>query len=117
MGWISVTSNKGFLLKLEKPLPPSDVVKTMQIIPWLLKLEDGSTCEMMTGTKPMTEKGPINYGCTAKKVSNTCWEGLLEDSIKQGDVWTVEKVHYCSSNTSIVAVTKIETVKILKAWQ
>jgi len=110
---------EGFLLHLTKPLPAPTSMKTTQVIPWLLQLADGSICQKYTGTTPNTDKGAIPYYCVEKmKLPKNCDSGLIEDSIKEGETWTVMKATYCSGEKVYPLKTKeVRTVDVLKVWQ
>jgi hypothetical protein len=108
-----ITKNPGIILQLKKPLPKSDLVQTMQMVPWIMQLEDGNICQPFTGTKVTTDAGVVNYSCQmAKPQQSTCESGLLENSIQQGDTWTATLVTYCGN----AKVKNKKPVNILQVW-
>lgn len=116
-----VLGKPGFILKLTKPLPQTEI-KTTVVRPWILQLANGYICKPYTGTMPITDKGGISYYCyrQGKKVGVTakCQTGLLTDSIKQGKIWNVTQVTFCSapqSKTGLMA-QKTEQVPIKAVW-
>ena len=57
-----ITRNKGFQLKLTGPLPEDKGIEEGQV--WLIELEDGSSCEFLTGATATISEKRLNYGCS-----------------------------------------------------
>jgi hypothetical protein len=114
-----IAQKSGVTLKLTKPLPQSQI-RTTEVRPWIIKLADGGICQPYTGTMPITDKGGVSYYCTFKKslFPKDCYAGLIMDSIKQANVWTAQKIIYCSSKQSQtgLAAKQIQTMNILTVW-
>ena len=98
-----ITGDKGFLLKLTKPLPEDTVTDNYgQGWGWLIQLEDGTTCGFLTGATGMVNNKRINYGCS----DNSSIIGDLE----VGTIWRAEKIDNLQT-------TLTEVVSIKKVWQ
>lgn len=96
------TGAQGFVLKLTKPLPQSSPGVPSQPRPWLLRLADGSRCEILTGTIAFVAGLDVPYGCSdSQKCSdNGCpYMTGLTDKFKRGKVWIADKVAFNSGRT------------------
>lgn len=108
----------GFVLKLTKPLPartPSDVAAPL---PWLLKLADGSVCELTTGTSAQVDGQDVPYECSDSRRCNDDCPYLtgLTTRVNRDTVWTVDKVAFRSSRGQ-VKLLKRHTVVVVAVWQ
>ena len=88
-----------------------------------MQLANGAVCRPYTGTMPMTDKGAISYYCEGSSektgAAEDCETGLLEDSVKEGKVWTVTRVTFCSAPQGKTGMTarKVEEVPVKTVWQ
>jgi len=117
-----VSGKPGFILKLTKPLPKTED-KTTVGSPWILQLANDTLCKPYTGTMPITDKGGISYYCyrpgEKPGASENCDTGLLQDSVKEGRVWTVTQVTFCRApqgKTGLLA-QKVTQVPIKTVWR
>jgi hypothetical protein len=109
----------GFILELTKPLPKSSYLADPFPRPWLLKLADGSSCEVATGTISFVAGIDVPWGCSDSHQCNDqgCpyMTGLSED-FKKGKVWTAEKIAFRSSAKGMELI-KRERVRVVAVWQ
>ncbi|HTY55894.1 MAG TPA: hypothetical protein VMB26_11860 [Candidatus Binataceae bacterium] len=114
-----VTNKPGFVLELTKPLPEPRSKRLPDKLPWLLKLADGSTCEVSTGTTAFVNGVTIPYGCSDSQKCNDdgCpyMTGVTEH-LKRGKVWIVDKVAFRSTKTGM-ELLKRETMPVVAVWQ
>jgi hypothetical protein len=109
----------GFILKLTKPLPKPSSEAAAHPRPWLVKLSEGTTCEIQTGTIALVAGLEVPYGCSD---SQQCSEkGCphmtgLTDKFKQGKVWRAEKVTYKSSASGLELVSR-KAVAVSAVWE
>jgi hypothetical protein len=52
-----------------------------------------------------------------KDVKDQCESGLLENSIKQGEIWTATKVTFCPQNTMPLTARDVHEVQFDQVWQ
>jgi hypothetical protein len=100
-----ITGDKGFLLKLTKPLP--EVTATDNFGKgwgWLIELEDGTVCHFLTGATATVNGERINYDCD-----------VLGD-LEVGTVWKAEKAELERVDNEWQAKS-IEWVPIRRVWQ
>lgn len=122
-GWIVCDADpsknaQGFWVKLIKPLPSREKIKPPLINIWMLKLTDGSVCQPFTGTLPFIPEKKrvtvISYGCSSSSSNNLV--GIVENSIKPGAVWRVQKISY-SSGGLVPKINKIQEVTVDTVWR
>ena len=93
---------RGFILKLDRPLPPAAGGGDAQASPWMMKLADGSVCSAFSGTLPFIGDQIVRYGCSDSAVCDggQCphLTGVLGEP-KLGSPWTADKVTYRNANT------------------
>lgn len=119
-----INMQQGFFLQLTKPLPVADAVNvTPQLSLWMLKLADGSVCTPYTGTMPIipTVNGvlAVKYGCVDNNAQRNprIMVGILDDSVKVGNLWQAKKVYFLVSAKGKPRVVKAEVVNVNTVWQ
>lgn len=123
-GQSPMTQDKGFRLKLTKPLPTSAKTSADDQQYWIIELADNTICYPFTGTLPPVEDR-VTYGCgnpkikSIKKVLNACTVGIVDGSIKKDNTWTATKVLICRSTRTETGwdVVKKETININKIYK
>jgi hypothetical protein len=98
------TGTHGFKLNLTKPLPENEAhpEPSDHPWPWLIKLDDGTTCMRFTGTAPFIDGQAGHYGCTSKTKgqdlllmgdldsANPLWTAKKATVVKSGSQWRIE---------------------------
>jgi hypothetical protein len=98
-----ITGDKGFLLKLTKPLPEDTATDNYgQGWGWLIQLEDGTACGFITGATGVINNKRINYGCSD--------DSYIIGDLDVGTIWKAEKVDNLQTKST-------EMVSIKKVWQ
>lgn len=98
---------EGVVLELTKPLPSGGFLGPGSIpssSPWLVELEDGQVCGIMSGTAPVVDGKRVNYSC-----------GLFGE-FQKGEVWKTEQVSLQQENGQWTIKSK-ELVSIRRVWQ
>ena len=113
------TDNAGFVMNLTKPLPtPSSGPRVTR--PWLLKLADGSVCEIETGTISQVNGVDVPYDCSDSRGcddhGNCPYLTGLAESLKSGKVWRAQKFTFSAGSEGIKEL-KREWVKIVSVWK
>jgi hypothetical protein len=109
----------GFILKLTKALPEPSSKGPAYPRPWLVKLADGATCEIETGTIALVAGLEVPYGCSD---SQECGEkGCpymtgLTDKFNRSKVWMADKVAFKSSNTGLELISRT-SVAVTAVWK
>ncbi len=109
----------GFILKLTKPLPEPSSKGPAYPRPWLVKLADGTTCEIQTGTIALVAGLEVPYGCSD---SQECGEkgcphmAGLTDKFQRGQVWMADKVTFKSSKTGLQLISRTP-VAVRAVWK
>ena len=109
----------GFVLKLTKPLPEPTSQRLPDPLPWLLKLADGSICEVSTGTIASVNGQDVPYECSD---SHECTDDGcpymtgLTTNLKRAKAWMAEKVAFRSSKTGL-ELLKRESIPVVAAWK
>jgi hypothetical protein len=109
----------GFVLNLTKPLPKRDSKPLPDKLPWLLKLADGSTCEVSTGTTAFVDGVTIPYGCSDSKEcddSGCPYMTGVTENLKRGKVWIAEKVAF-RTNDKGAEFIKREPMPVAMVWK
>lgn len=99
----------GFILKLTKPLPKPSSQTPAHPRPWLVKLADGSMCEIQTGTIAFVAGMDVPYGCSDSQKCNDhgCpYMTGLTDKFKRGKLWTADKVAFGSSDKGLKLLSR-----------
>ena len=100
----------GFLLKLTKPLPePSHVPRRM--VPWILKLADGSICETMTGTLPAVNGQPARWSCAIHIRDQVRPTGVVT-TLTPGKIWIADRYPESAIPTPGQASSKVDAEKV-----
>jgi hypothetical protein len=89
---------KGFLMKLTRPLPEAPPGAVSKPWPWIMELADGAICEKLTGTMAGIGGESVGWGCNDSKPNagpRPYYSGVLGDP-KAGRVWKVEKIRFVS---------------------
>jgi hypothetical protein len=84
-----VLGKSGFVMKLVKALvtaPPAALPS-----PWILQLEDGSVCELFTGTRPAVNNRPAIWSCIIPGEPPSPRTNTLVTKVHPGKVWTAER--------------------------
>ena len=99
----------GFILKLTKELPKRTVSqqKESEALPWIAELQNGLTCETLTGTGGDVNGEVFNSACDRYTV-------ILGDIDKSKPLW-MARVAFLSDD--IKQATKIEMVVVTKVWR
>jgi hypothetical protein len=113
------SNQRGFVMKLTKPLPkPSSEPEVPR--PWLLKLADGSVCEVETGTIAQVNGKDVPYDCSdsGKCDDNGNCARLtgVADSLQAGKLWRAEKLTYRATNGQI-KLLKTQRMAVAKVWE
>jgi hypothetical protein len=113
------TGSKGFILNLTKPLPKPPAHESDQPRPWLIKLADGTTCEIQTGTIAFVAGLELPYGCSD---SQKCDEkgcpymtGLTA-KFKRDKIWTADKVAFSSTAKGLKLLSR-KSVVVNALWE
>ncbi len=109
----------GFVLKLTEPLPAPSSGAPSFLRPWMVKLADGTTCEILTGTISSVNGLDVPYDCSDSKpcADDGCpyMTGLTPD-FKPATVWTAEKVAFRSSGKGTELI-KRERLPVEAVWK
>lgn len=109
----------GFILKLTKPLPKPSAQAAGNPRPWLVKLADGSTCDILTGTINVVAGLDVPYGCSdsQKCNDNGCpYMTGLTDKFKRGKLWMADKVAFGSSDKGLKLLNR-KPVAVKAVWK
>jgi hypothetical protein len=109
----------GFVLKLTKPLPKPSSQRPAYPRPWLLKLADGTTCEIETGTTALVSGLEVPYDCSDSQECND--KGCphmtgLTDKFKRGKVWMADKITFKSSDKGLELINR-KSVTVTAVWR
>jgi hypothetical protein len=111
--------DRGFVLQLTKRLPAPSSDWKQGPRPWLVKLADGNTCEIETGTIAFVAGIEVPYGCSDSKEcdDNGCpyMTGLTE-RFQPGKVWTGDKVAFKSNDKGLSLLSR-KQVPIAAVWK
>jgi hypothetical protein len=109
----------GLVLKLTKPLPKPSTDEPPDPRPWLVKLADGTICEIETGTTAMVNGIVVPYDCSDSRRCNDSgcpyMTGLAEH-FKRGKVWTATKIAYSSSDKGLKLISR-NRVTVAAVWK
>jgi hypothetical protein len=112
-------NQRGFVMKLTKPLPELSSEPEVSR-PWLLRLADGSVCEVETGTIAQVNDKDVPYDCSdsGKCDDNGNCPRLtgVADSLKPGKLWRAEKLTYRAANGHI-KLLKTQRMAVAKGWE
>jgi hypothetical protein len=109
----------GFTLKLTKPLPKPSSEGLAHPRPWLVKLADGSTCEIQTGTTAFVAGLDVPYGCSdsQKCNDNGCpYMTGLTNNFKRGKLWMADKVAFGSSDKGLKLLSR-KPMAVKAVWK
>jgi hypothetical protein len=109
----------GFVLKLTKPLPTSDVPHGPSSSASMIELEDGTICEAISGASGATDgvrTERISYSCRMSSKNIVIFGDLIP-----GKVWIAEKGILVEQKTNDdlppMLVKDLQKVKIRTVWQ
>ncbi len=109
----------GFVVKLTKPLPKPSSEEPPDPRPWLVKLADGTLCEIETGTTSMVNGIVIPYGCSDSREcsdSGCPYMTGLAEHFKRGKVWTATKIGYSSDAKGLRLLSR-KRVTVAAVWK
>jgi len=113
------TNRPGFVMKLTKPLPKPASGPSVRR-PWLLKLADGSVCEIETGTVAQVNGKDVPYDCSDSREcddnGNCPYMTGLGSSLKPVKVWRAGKITYSAKNGDM-RLLKREWIEIQAVWK
>ncbi len=112
-------NSPGFVVKLTKPLPKPSSNEPLDARPWLLKLEDGTICEVGTGTISMVNNIAIPYDCSDSKQcsdSGCPYMTGLAERFSRGKVWTATKIAYSSDAKGLKMLSR-KRVSVAAVWK
>ena len=113
------SGNAGFVLNLTKPLPKGSAKTSEQPRPWLVKLADGSTCEIQTGTIPFVASLTVPYGCSDSRECGEkgCpWMTGLTDEFEGGPAWMANKIIFSSSKNGFQLIKHVR-LPVIAIWR
>lgn len=108
----------GFILRLTKPLP-SPPSNRPAAHPWLVKLADGTTCEIETGTIALVAGLEIPYGCSdSQQCSDKGCPHMtgLTGRFRRGQAWTADKITFSSSGRGLRLISR-RSVAVIAVWK
>jgi hypothetical protein len=103
---------KGFALKLSKPLPKSSS-REQKAQPWIFQLSDGSICEAMTGTLSPVNGEPARWECAIHVRDQVRPRGLVT-AITPGRIWMADKFPHSAIGTE---GAKAERIPVRTIWE
>jgi hypothetical protein len=109
----------GFILRLNKRLPGPSSKGTVHSRPWLVKLADGATREIKTGTIAFVAGLELPYDCSdSQECSDKRCPHMtgLTDKFRRGKLWMANKVTFSSSNSGFKLISR-RRVAVVAAWE
>ena len=108
----------GFVLELTKPLPTREPSQVTDPLPWMLRLADGSICELSTGTTAQVDGQDVPYECSdSRRCTDTCpYLTGVTSNLSRGAVWKADKVAFSSSRRGVKLLKRTQ-VAVVTAWQ
>ncbi len=115
-----IGNGPGFILKPSKPLPKPTPWIPASPRAWLIRVSDGSVCEIETGTISQVDGIDIPYDCSDSKPCDDHGHcpyltGLAEE-LRPGKVWTAERIVYSAANGAM-KLLKRERVTLEAVWK
>lgn len=110
------TGNRGFRMTLANPLLKNQVssAPSDHPWPWLIELNDGTTCMQFTGTAPFVDGQVGHDGCASHdKEQQTLLLGELDNS---KPMWTAKKATLVKSGSEWT-IKSSESVPVKAVWQ
>ena len=101
-----VEGSSGFVLALSEPLPAPQL--TGPTLPWLVEMENGVICRVMTGSRPAAGDQAAAFACDDL--------AYLVGEVQQGAIWTAQRAEIARSDQGFVA-SEPAPVRIRTAWQ
>lgn len=102
-----VTGAEGFVLELTEPLPAVDTGSTSEA--WMIQLEAGTVCGLMTGTIPGGADWLAPYGCQDQSY-------LLDQFDTANPVWLAQQVTVEVGDSGPVTQTQV-TAPVATVWK
>ncbi len=112
-------ASTGFIVNLTKPLPKPPAHQSVHPRPWLVKLADGTICEIQTGTIAFVAGIEVPYGCSDSKKCDAkgCpYMTGLTAKFKRDKVWTADKVAF-SSSASGLKLLNHKPIAVSEIWE
>ncbi len=109
----------GFILKLSKPLPEQSSNVAVYSRPWLVKLADGATCEIETGTVALVAGLQVPYNCSdSQECGDKGCAHLtgLTGNFRHGKLWMANKVTFSSSDKGLQLISR-KPVAVIAVWK
>jgi hypothetical protein len=108
----------GFVLQLTKPLPAREPSQVTDRLPWMLRLADGSICEVSTSTTAQVDGQDVPYECSdSRRCTDTCpYLTGVTSNLSRGAVWKADKVAFRSSPSGMKLLKRTQ-VAVVTAWQ
>jgi len=109
----------GFVLTLTKPLPRSTFSHQQDPFPWMLKLADGSTCELSTGTIASVGGTDLPYECSDSHecTNDGCpYMTGVSTNIRRAKVWIAEKVAFKSTKSGLELIKRV-SLPVVAVWK
>jgi hypothetical protein len=118
-GATPASGSSGFIVKLTKPLPKPPSHQPAHQRPWMVKLTDGSVCEIQTGTIAFVEGLDVPYGCSDSQKcgdSGCPYMTGLTGKFKRGEIWIADKVAFSSSSKGLKLLSR-KQVPVAAVWK
>ena len=111
-----VVKKSGFVLRLTKPLPQSNVSSNpaSQNWAWMIELSDGTVCTPFTGTRPFISGETGFYGCNS--INSAKQFLLMGDLDSSKAVWTARRATLVKAGNQWV-IQSSQTVSVKVVWQ
>jgi hypothetical protein len=111
-----VAGDKGFTLRLTKPLPEPERSLTSADTnqAWMVQLSDGETCTPFTGTRPLVAGQVATYGCSPNAAGRS--SVLLGDLDNSEPVWKAKAATLVRRGTEWKAAST-DTIPVKTVWQ
>ena len=108
----------GFVLTLTKPLPARATSQVAEPLPWMLKLADGSVCELTTGTAAQVDGQDVPYECSdSRRCDDDCpYLTGVTTNVSRATVWRADKVAFRSTRGR-VKLLKRTSLAVVAVWQ
>ena len=107
---------RGFPLHAQKPLP-AEQHPTGPVLPFLVRLRDGTVCAPETGTRALVGKTIVAYDCAASKgQSSSTYVGLADPLEMKTSIWRAHRVVYKAGSKGPELVS-LSAVEVAAVWR